>query len=182
MARSTERTLRALTERYFTDFPDEAARLLEGMSLKEVVRTLESQTVPASGRVLQQLTPDMAAEVLRDLSDDAFRGLMHIIDPVRAAGLLARLEPGVVAVRVSLLDEADAKELRSLMSYPQETAGSVMDPRIAAFRADATVKEALASLRALRGRPIADVFVIDSEGLLSGALPLQELAVADPGV
>src|SRR3972149_4468975 len=90
MARSTERTLRALTERYFTDFPDEAARLLEGMSLKEVVRTLESQPVPAPGRVLQQLTPDMAAEVLRDLSDDAFRGLMHIIDPVRAAGLLAR--------------------------------------------------------------------------------------------
>jgi magnesium transporter len=68
------------------------------------------------------------------------------------------------------------------MAYPVETAGAVMDARITAFRSDATVKEALAKLRAMRGRPIADVFVVDEEGRLAGAMPLQELAIADPAV
>lgn len=44
------------------------------------------------------------------------------------------------------------------------------------------MREALAKLRARRGRPIADVFVVDEDGRLVGALPLQELAVADPGL
>jgi len=34
----------------------------------------------------------------------------------------------------------------------------------------------------MRGRPIDDVFVVDAGGQLIGALPLQEMAVADPAV
>ena len=182
MARATERTLRALIEHYFASFPDEAAQRLERLPLKETVRLLEAQTVPAAGRVLQRLTPDLAGEVLRDLSDDAFQGLMRTLEPVRAAALLARLEPDRITQRLALLHEGDAKEIRELMGYPPETAGSVMDPRITTFRANATVREALAALRAMRGRPIADVFVVDAGGQLIGALPLQEMAVADPAV
>lgn len=55
-----------------------------------------------------------------------------------------------------------------------------MDPRITAFRAESTVRDALARLRAQRGRPVADIFVVDGDGQLVGALPLQELALADP--
>jgi magnesium transporter len=182
MARATERTLRALIEHYFAGFPEEAAQRLERLPLNETVRLLEAQTVPAAGRVLQRLTPDLASDVLRDLSDDAFQGLMRTLDPVRAAALLARLEPERVDQRLGLLDPGEAKEIRELMAYSPETAGSVMDPRITTFKADATVREALASLRAMRGRPIADVFVVDGGGQLIGALPLQELAVAEPGL
>ncbi|HXV86240.1 MAG TPA: magnesium transporter [Gemmatimonadales bacterium] len=182
MARATERPLRALIERYFSAFPDQAAQRLERLPLRETVRLLEAQTVPAAGRVLQRLTPDLAADVLRDLSDDAFQGLMRTLEPVRAAALLARLDAQRLEQRLGLLDAGEAKEIRDLMSYPPETAGSVMDPRITTFRADATVREALATLRAMRGRPIADVFVVSAEGLLVGALPLQELAVAEPSV
>ncbi|HWP38206.1 MAG TPA: magnesium transporter [Gemmatimonadales bacterium] len=182
MSRATDRTVRALTERYFTDFPDEAARFLERAPLRDVVHALESHTVPASSRVLQRLTSDLAAEALRDVSEDGFRGLMRTLEPVRAAALLARLEPDAREARLSLLEPAEAKEIRELMQYPADTAGSVMDARVTTFRADATVREALTKLRSLRGRPIADVFVVDDSGQLIGALPLQDLAVADPGV
>jgi magnesium transporter len=174
--------VRALVERYFTDFPDEAAGFLERAPLPDVVHALESHTVPASSRVLQRLTPDLAAEALRELSDDGFRGLMRTLEPVRAAALLARLEPQAREGRLSLLEPAEAAEIRELMQYPPDTAGAVMDARVTTFRAEATVREALAKLRSLRGRPIADVFVVDAAGQLIGALPLQELAVADPGV
>src|SRR5574341_461609 len=181
MARS-DRAVRALLERYLQQFPDEAARELEHLPLKDVVGLLQSQSPPVAGRALQQLTPDVAAESLATLDADAFRGLMPTLEPVRAASLLARLDAGKREERLALLEPADAKEIRTLMQYPPGTAGAVMDARITTFRADATVKEALAKLRALKGRPIADLFVIGDDGRLTGAMPLQELAVAEPGV
>ena len=181
MARS-DRAVRALLERYLQEFPDEAARELEHLPIRDVVGLLQSHSAPVAGRALQQLTPDLAAEALAMLEADAFRGLMRTLEPVRAASVLARIDADKREGRLALLEPADAKEIRTLMSYPAGTAGAVMDARITTFRADATVKEALAKLRVLRGRPIADVFVIGDDGLLVGAMPLQELAVADPGV
>lgn len=181
MARS-DRAVRALLERYLQGFPDEAARELERLPLSDVVGLLQSHSAPVAGRALQQLTPDLAAEALAALDADAFRSLMLTLDPVRAASLLARLDAEKREQRLALLEPADAKEIRTLMSYPPGTAGAVMDARITTFRADATVKEALAKLRSLKGRPIADVFVIAEDGRLAGAMPLQELAVAEPGV
>ncbi|OGU16817.1 MAG: hypothetical protein A3K13_13260 [Gemmatimonadetes bacterium RIFCSPLOWO2_12_FULL_68_9] len=181
MARS-DRAVRALLERYLQEFPDEAARELEHLPIRDVVGLLQSHSAPVAGRALQQLTPDLAAEALAMLEADAFRGLMRTLEPVRAASVLARIDADKREGRLALLEPADAKEIRTLMSYPAGTAGAVMDARITTFRADATVKEALAKLRVLRGRPIADVFVIGDDGRLVGAMPLQELAVADPGV
>jgi magnesium transporter len=180
MARNTERTVRALIESYFLTFPDEAAKLLEGMSGNDVVRLLEAQSVAAGGRVLQRLTPDLASEALALLQDDAFHSLARTLESVRFASLVARLDPETREGRLALLDPPEAKEIRELMSYDADTAGAVMDPRVTVFRSDVTVREALARLRQLRGRPIADVFVVDGEGRLIGALPLQSLAVAEP--
>lgn len=181
MTRS-DKAVRALLERYLQQFPDEAAKELEHLSVRDVVGLLQSHSPPVAGRALQQLTPDLAAEALGALEADAFRGLMRTLEPVRAASVLARLGAGQREERLALLEAADAKEIRALMSYPVGTAGAVMDARITTFRADASVKEALAKLRAQRGRPIADVFVVGDDGRLVGALPLQELAVADPAV
>ncbi len=180
MARNTQRTVRVLLERYFLNFPDEAARVLESLPVEEVVQIFETQPVVASARVLQRLTPDLAAEVLGLLSDDGFQGLVRTLESVRFASLLARLLPDRREARLALLEPAEAKEVRALMSYDADAAGAVMDPFIATFRSDATVRDALARLRTLRGRPIADVFLVDGDGRLVGAMPLQALAVADP--
>jgi magnesium transporter len=181
MARS-DRAVRALLERYLEKFPDEVARELEHLSLRDVVGLLASHSALLAGRALQQLTPDLASEVLGALEPDAFRGLMSMLEPGRAASWLARLDAEQREERLALLDATQEREIRELMSYPSDTAGAVMDTRITTFRADATVKEALAKLRARRGRPLADGFGVDDDGRLAGALPLQDLAVAEPGV
>ena len=163
MARNTERTVNTLIERYFLLFPDEAAKTLEGLTAKEVVGLLEAQSVNASSRVLQRLTPDLASEALGLLEDDAFQSLARTLESVRFASLISRLEPERQDARLGLLEAPEAKEIRELMSYDADTAGSVMDPRVTVFRFDVTVREALGRLRQLKGRPIADVFIVDGD-------------------
>jgi magnesium transporter len=179
--RNTDRTVSVLVERYFGQYPDEAARAMERMPVSQVIDLLEGQPVGGAGRVLQRLTPDLAAEALSKMNGAAFQALGQTLEPVRFASLMARIDPAVRETRLALLDASTAKEVTTLMSYDPETAGSVMDPRITTFRADTTVKEALARLRAQKGRPVADIFVVDGDGKLVGAMPLQELAVAEQG-
>src|SRR5690606_27341729 len=106
--------------------------------------------------------------------------VLDAIEPAQAAVFLAHLEPGPRAARLAALDPRLAAELRELMSYPPGVAGSMMDPRATTFRPDATARDALARLRSLRNRSILAVFLVDEDGVLTGAVALQDLALAEP--
>jgi magnesium transporter len=166
---------------YMRMYPGEAAANLEPVPARQVVRLLEQAPPKTAGAVLERLTPNLAAEALAMASPENAAAMLKSIDPTRAAALLARTSETVRRERLALLDRATATELESLMSYPADTAGGIMDPNVTTFRPETTVRQALARLRGARGRRISDVFLVDGEGRLSGAVPLQDLAVASPG-
>ncbi len=170
--------IRALGREFRARHPDEAAHALEQRPMEEVVRVFEDD--PDAAPLLGRLDPDVATRVLEDLSDDAARRVLLVIDRSRSATLLAGLEQSVRDARLALVDRRVAEEVRELMSYPPDSAGALMDPRVTAFRAGTTVAEAEARLRALRQRELGGIYLIDSEGRLVGAIPLGELAIALP--
>ena len=76
---------------------------------------------------------------------------------------------------------AETRQLRSLMEYPADSAGRLMDPRIAVFRPGMTAEAALERLRSLRhGRRFSDLLLVDEAGRLSGTVPLHEVVLAEP--
>jgi magnesium transporter len=95
--------------------------------------------------------------------------------------MLARMDEAERERCLDPLDEALRAELRALMEYPPETAGSLMDPRVTSFRPDTTVAEVVDRLRRFRNRRIQDVFLVDADGRLVGAVPLQDVVLAQPG-
>jgi magnesium transporter len=120
--------------------------------------------------VLQQLKPGLVRQVL---------GAM---DPIHAALLLGSLdEEG----RESLLGDLDAglaRELRDLMSYPEGSAGRLMQPRAASIPARLSVRQVLNRLRRFPPRDTAILVVADDAGKLLGLVDLVEVVRADPGV
>jgi magnesium transporter len=56
-----------------------------------------------------------------------------------------------------------------------------MDPRVTTFRPHTTAREALTRIRGLRSQRIQDVFLVDEEGRLTGAVGLHDLALAELG-
>ena len=65
------------------------------------------------------------------------------------------------------------------MAYELDSAGRLMDPQVTCFRDDATAGEALDKIRASKVKRIHDVYLVDSDGILSGFAPIQDLALAD---
>ncbi len=180
MARRISRAEEALVNGLFDLYPDEAARLVEGLGPGEAARLLGGASAARSGRIFERLTPDFAADLLERVDAQGAFELIMALEPGRAAALLARLEDRLRQDLLHRAGPASGRELRALMTYGPDTAGRLMEARVMTFRPDTTVKESLARLRS-RGNPrIHDVFLVDPGGHLVGAVTVQSLALAAP--
>ena len=180
MPARTQGVERGLTTRYAQLYPHEVALLMESLPASEGSQIIDSVTPHDAARVFTRLRPDTAADVLDALSDMSFKKLVAELPLGQLAATLARLEADRKASRIGLLDESTARELTELMSYPADSAGGIMDPRVTTFRPDSTVREVVKRIRSFRRRRISDVFVIDGEGHLIGAVALQDLVAVRP--
>jgi magnesium transporter len=81
---------------------------------------------------------------------------------------------------LSLIPMRPQRALRTLVSYPEQTAGSLMDPEVLALPDDITAREARRRVRSSPEHARYNVYVVDREGRLVGALNLRELFLAAP--
>ena len=170
--------LEALVTGYARLFPGEVAQALEDASPGAAGALLASRPAAPAAEVMRRLSPGQAAAVLAVLPDRAARRVVEDLGPGRASALLARLEPDDRERVRGLVPAPLAKELNDLARYPADTAGGLMDPRVAAFPADTRVGTVMGRLRGRRGRRVSDVFVVDPEGRLTGVVSLEEVALA----
>ncbi|MCG6923805.1 MAG: magnesium transporter [Acidobacteria bacterium] len=172
--------LEALVSGYVRLFPGEVARALEAAPPDDASALLAARPVAHAADVVRRLGPGQAAATLARLPARAARRLVEHLGAARSAVLLARLEPDDRDRLLGLVATKMARELGDLTRYPPDTAGALMDPRVAAFPGDTPVKTVLGRLRRRRAHRVYDVFVVDPEGQLTGVVPLQEIALS-PG-
>ncbi len=170
----------AVNRAFLHGYPGEVARALESLPVEEAVAFLEEQEPAAAASAIERLTLDSAERVLAELRDDLAAAAIARIDPARAAALLARLDEPARERRLAQLARPAASEIRDLIRYPADSAGALMDPRARAFRPDTTVHDVLERLRAAPERRLQVVYVVDAGGRLAGAVPLQDVALAEP--
>jgi magnesium transporter len=180
MSTSPDSVVAALNLRFLLDYPREAARKLESLPARDVAALLAAQPNHAVVPVWQFLAGDVEQAVVPHLPDSTRRPLLTELEPAQCAALMNRLDREQRDTYLAALDPQVANEIRSLMAYPPDTAGEMMDPRIGAFRADVTVQVALTRLRATRRRGLRELFLLDDHGRLDGRVFVQDLALAEP--
>lgn len=172
---------RSLATRFSQLYPHEVARAMESRSADEAAQLMRALPAREAALVFSHLRPDLAVEVLDGLRAESLRDLAVRLEPGPVAAVLARLDPGRRDERLSALEPSTRKEITALMTYPSDTAGGIMDPRVTLFRPDAKVSEVIKRIRSSRRKRISDVFVIDDEGRLIGPVALQDLVLAQAG-
>jgi magnesium transporter len=172
--------IEALNLRFLLDYPREAARQLEAMPTEVAATILTAHPVHAAARTWEMLPPDVAIGVTASMPAGRAASLFVEADPRASVAAVAQLDPEPREHILSALDPSLARELRSLLEYPPDSAGRLMDPRVTPLRADLTVAEALTRLRALRRRGLRELFAVDGGGRLTGRVEIQDLATADP--
>ena len=168
-----------LATTFFSEYPAEAARILESHPLEDAMAAIALCAPHASVAVLDRLNPDVGAEVLSRLQPEAAKLLLHGMDAVAAAALLGHMDPEPRRRALDAQAPGRRRELRELLTHAPDTAGALMDPRVSHFRGDETASEALEQIRHHGERRVTDLCVVDEDRRLVATVALQELAIAD---
>ena len=148
--------------------PAGAADILEELDDETAARALAELGAERQAAVLAAMDPEEAADVLEEMDPDEAADVLGDVDEERAAELIARMDP-----------EA-AEDVRTLLSYPEDTAGGLMTTEFVAVFEDQMVSGAVAAVRVAVNddEQVETVYVLDGGGRLVGQISLAALIAA----
>ena len=170
--------LKQLADHALRLHPRQATSLLESLRESEAVRLLESSSLESASAIVERLSPQFAVAVVSG------------VNPVRRARFLDTL-PVDVATRIArrlpedrreqtldALAEKRARSIRSVLRFPEGSAGALMDPDVLALPCELSAREALQRVRRIPELSRYNLYVVDQSQRLVGALNLRELLLA----
>lgn len=98
-----------------------------------------------------------------------------------AVDILNKLPKSKVTSFLTLMNKNDARQIRDLLNYDEDTAGGIMTTEFVSVTSSMTVREAMRHLKVMApdSETIYYVFVVDDDKRLAGIVSLRELIIAD---
>ena len=162
----------------------EIADLLESLpgALRTVAWSLMDSEI--QGEVLSHMQDAVRAEFLEHMRLDEVVQVASALDTDDAADILQDLSDDVLATVLSALDEQNRRRLSSVLSYPEDTAGGLMNIDVILIRADVTLEVVARYLRRLSEIPekTDNLIVVDRDNHYLGVLLLSEILIRDPDI
>ncbi len=172
--------MESMVRAFASSHPLDAARALEGLDPGQATDILRGLPKRLAGSVLERLAPEAAGGLLARIGAEGTRELLAAVPARQTAAILQHLEEALRGATLEGLAPDRAKAIRSLLQYPPDTAGGMMDPHITSIRIDLTAAEAISALRRARRHTLYYLYVTDRDGKLVGVLNMRELLLAAP--
>ena len=131
---------------------------------------------PLAADTLAEMDAAIRLDLTEDLDSETLSGLVEEMAPDDAADVLGDLTTEQSESVLGLMEDDDAADLRELLTHPDDTGGGIMTSRLLSVAAEATVTEAVESLRQwAEEEEVFYLYVVDTTGRLTGTVPLKEL-------
>ena len=193
----TEHHLKQLAEDLETGKLTELRQLLQALTPAEIADLLEALKPSDRLAVWRLLPPETAGEVLVELNEEVRTSLIKALektdtedlieaaeslDPDDLADIVEDLPETIREQVVQALSRHDRSRLERVLTYPEDSAGSLMRTDTIAVRPDVTLDVVLRYLRQRGELPdLTDtLYVVDKDDRLIGTLPLSILLTSDP--
>ena len=173
----------------------EASRLLRSLAPAEIAHLLESLP-PAKreliwnlvdeeqdGEILLLVTDEVRAALIRHMDPQELLAATENLDLDDLADLVQQMPAAITAEVMDALDDQRRKRLEAVLSYPEDTAGGLMNTDAVTVRPEVTLDVVLRYLRRLGDsvpRDTDKLFVVNREDGYLGILQLSALVTRDP--
>ena len=172
-----------------------AGRLMESLAPAEIAHLLESlpatqreilwRMVPEGddGEVLLHVTDEVRAELVKDMSSADWLAATENLDLDDLADLVQDMPLAVTRELMHALDDQHRNRLEAVLSYPEDTAGGLMNTDTVTVRPGVTLDVVLRYLRRLGDDVPSDtdkLFVVGRDDVYLGVLPLRKLVSGNP--
>ena len=163
--------------------PAEIAHLLESMPPAERAAAWELVDGASGGEVLLYVTEEVREDLLRDMDSAEILEATRELDTDDLADLLADLPKSITREVLKSLDAQRRARLEQALSYPEDSAGGLMNTDAVTVRPEVTLDVVMRYLRRFKeGLPdlTDNLIVVNREGGYLGVLFLSDILTNDP--
>src|SRR5580692_4674206 len=162
--------------------PATVADWTEGLTVEETWSVFNHAGIDRQAQVFEFFPIQKQVDMVTGAGRERMSRLIEAMAHDERVVLLKRLDPEVVESLLPLVAKADRQDIRTLLSYPEHSAGSVMTTEYATLTSDLSVTDAISRLRlqATSAETIYYVYVVDAERHLVGFVSLHDLILARP--
>jgi magnesium transporter len=169
----------ALLAAYVDADASDVARQVERLAARDVGPLLSVLGADSAALLLPHLAPATAVGGLAEVDRGQAATILGSLEPDLAVSYLRQMQPTVADEILAALPDETAAPLRSLLAYPPESAGGVMDPLVLTAPFLATVAETRMLIERHPAHLYYYVYVVDTTHRLAGVVDLAELLQAD---
>lgn len=162
--------------------PAVTAEVVEGLGAADVWELLSHAPLSRQVEIFEFLSLPKQVELVESLDRTRLSKLLEEMSPDDRVDLLSRLDPDHVDALMPLIAQAERSDIRKLLQYEEDSAGSIMTTEYASLPADITAAEAIDRLRkqAPDRETIYYVYILDAGRRLQGFVSLRELILSKP--
>ena len=164
--------------------PADVAYILEALPLEERLVLWDLVKAERDGEILLEVSDAVRETLIANMDSQELVAAAEQLDTDEIADLVQDLPQDVVAGVFQSLPIEEREQLRSAMSYPEDSVGALMDFDMVSVRDDVTLEVVLRYLRRMDELPdhTDQLFVVDRDEAIKGVLPINRLIVTDPEV
>ncbi|MEO1820488.1 magnesium transporter [Pseudomonas sp.] len=162
--------------------PAKAAGLLEALPPAERSSVWEMLDAERAGKILVHLHDEVRARLALEMEEDELVAAARKLDLDDLVDLIQALPSGSGRQLLQAMDVRKRQQLLSMLSYPEDSAGGLMNTDHISVRADVRVGSVLRYLRLLEDLPdhTDKVMVVDRKNRYQGVLRLSRLVTSTP--
>lgn len=155
------------------------ADLIEYLDPEERLFIFNLLEPDGAGEVLVEIETPVQERILKDLDNQAITEIVQGLDSDDAADLVGDLPDDRAREIIERVGDEVSEELEKLLPYPEDTAGGIMALEFVAVKADASVKDAIDTIREKREEVenLYYIWVVDDLGRLVGVISLKDLVL-----
>ena len=155
----------------------EIARLLESVPPKDRIKLWLNIDSATQGDILKDLNEDVLSQLLNEMSINGIVKATEGLDMDDLADIVPELPESALHNLLLTLDHKHRKHLRHVLSYPEDSAGGLMNIDMITVRDDVNVRTVIRYLRLLKEMPIDtdQIFVVDRAYKYIGSIHISTL-------
>src|SRR5439155_3111175 len=139
--------------------PADIGGILEELSRDERKAVVEGLDDETAAQAISEIPTHMQASILESIHPEKAADIVEEMPPDEAADILQELPPETSAELLADMEKHEAKEVRELLAFEENTAGALMTTDFIVLGDSATVEGAIVGLKYYEG-PLESVHVV----------------------
>jgi len=162
--------------------PADIADILESLPVQKRLVLWDLVKSANEGDILIEVSDSVRQTLIDDMDSTELLAAAEQLETDEIADIAPDLPEEVLKDLLENLDIQNRERLQSVLSYPEDSVGSIMEFEITTIREDLTLEVVLNYLRKIKKLPnhTDKLFVVDKDGLILGVLPLERIIVNAP--